>query len=131
MDQGPLVIEQIDAAAKFLAEFEKKLPVMTAFWLKTGEEASWYLYVAPDEFDHNTVDVPYREVIRLAGEMRDPNFDPFQVKIIKPSDPLAKAALDFHQRFPGRTPIRLHQRYFGGISADEVYIYPTPITVSS
>ena len=48
MDQGPLVIEQIDAGARFLAEFEKKIPVMAAFWLKASEEGSWYLYVASE-----------------------------------------------------------------------------------
>jgi len=130
MDQGPLVIEQIDAGARFLAEFEKKIPVMAAFWLKASEEGSWYLYLASDEFNHNNLDVGYREVLRLAGELRDPNFDPFQVKLIKPGHPLAKAALDVLQRFPGRMATRLHRRNFGGVSVDEVYIYPTPIAVS-
>ncbi|MGA2702755.1 MAG: hypothetical protein ABSH35_16890 [Isosphaeraceae bacterium] len=130
MDQGPLVIEQIDAGARFLAEFEKKIPVMAAFWLKASEEGSWYLYVASDEFNYNNLDVGYREVLRLAGELRDPNFDPFQVKLIKPGHPLAKAALDVLQRFPGRMATRLHRRNFGGVSVDEVYIYPTPIAVS-
>jgi len=130
MDQGPLVIEQIDAGARFLAEFEKKIPVMAAFWLKASEEGSWYLYLASDEFNHNNLDVGYREVLRLAGELRDPNFDPFQVKLINPGHPLAKAALDVLQRFPGRMATRLHRRNFGGVSVDEVYIYPTPIAVS-
>jgi len=130
MDQGPLVLEQIDAGARFLAEFEKKIPVMAAFWLKASEEGSWYLYVASDEFNYNNLDVGYREVLRLAGELRDPNFDPFQVKLIKPGHPLAKAALDVLQRFPGRMATRLHRRNFGGVSVDEVYTYPTPIAVS-
>jgi len=130
MDQGPLVIEQIDAGARFLAEFEKKIPVMAALWLKASDEGSWYLYLASDEFNHNNLDVGYREVLRLAGELRDPNFDPFQVKLIKPGHPLAKAALDVLQRFPGRMATRLHRRNFGGVSVDEVYIYPTPIAVS-
>ncbi len=86
--------------------------------------------VASDEFNHNNLDVGYREVLRLAGELRDPNFDPFQVKLIKPGHPLAKAALDVLQRFPGRMATRLHRRNFGGVSVDEVYIYPTPIAVS-
>lgn len=129
MDQEPLVTEQIDAGAKFLAEFEKKIPVMAAFWLKASEESSWYLYVASDDFNHGDLRVGYGEVLRIAGELRDPNFDPFQVKLIKPSDPLAKAALEHLQRFAGRKSIRLRRRTFGEIGVDDVYIYPTPITV--
>src|SRR5580704_18702511 len=37
MDQDTLVSEQIDAAAKFLEEFQKYLPVESAFWLR-GED---------------------------------------------------------------------------------------------
>jgi hypothetical protein len=129
MDQGPLVIEQIDAGANFLREFGKKATVLAAFWLKASEEGLWYLYVASDEFSDKNLDVAYGEVLRVAGEMRNPYFDPFQVKLIKGDHPLAKAALEILQRFPGRMATRLHRRNFGGTSADEVYIYPTPVAV--
>ena len=125
-----MVMEQIDAGAKFLGEFEKKTPVSAAFWLKAGEEDSWYLYVTSEQFNDENLDVAYGEVLRIAGEMHDAAFDPFQVKIIKPGHPLAKAALEIHRRFPGRTTTRLRGRNFAGAIADEVYIYPTPIAVS-
>ena len=124
MDQGSLVKEQIDAGANFVANFEKKIPVTAAFWLKASEESSWYLYVASDEFNDKKLDVGYREVLRVAAELRDPNLDPFQVKLIEPGNPLAKDALDFLRLFPGRTAARLRRRNFGGASVDEVYIYP-------
>ncbi len=54
MDQGPLVVEQIDAGAKFLAELDKNIPVMAAFWLKASDEDSWYLYVASDQVNYPT-----------------------------------------------------------------------------
>ncbi len=129
MDQGPLVAEQIEAGAKFLAEFEKKTRVSTAFWLRTGEEDSWYLYIASDECNDTNRDGPYREVLRIAREIRDPNFDPFQVKVVTLSHPLAKGALDFQQQFSGKTAMRLRGRNFGGFPVDEAYIYPTPIAV--
>jgi hypothetical protein len=129
MDQGPLVIEQIDAGATFLGEFGKRAAIAAAFWLKASEEDLWYLYVASDEFNAKNLDVAYGEVLRIAGQMQNPYFDPFQVKLIKRSHPLAKAALEMLQRFPGRMATRLHRRNFGGMSADEVYIYPIPVTV--
>jgi hypothetical protein len=131
MDQGSLVIEQIDAGASFLAEFGKKAKVAAAFWMKASEEESWYLYIASDEFHVKNLDVAYGEVLRIAGQMKNPYFDPFQVKLIKETHPLAKAAIEILQRFPGRMAIRLHGRTFGGMGIDEVYIYPMPVTVQS
>jgi hypothetical protein len=130
MDQSPLVMEEIDAAARFLGEFGKEFPVIASFWLKAGEEDSWYLYVASEQFNDQNMDVAYREVVRIAGEMCDPDFDPFRVKLIKPTNPLARAATDFLQLFPGRKPIRLRQRNFGGLGAEEIYLYPRPVPVS-
>lgn len=125
-----MVIEQIDAGARFLTEFEKKIPVMVAFWLKASEEDSWYLYVASEEFNDKKLDVAYGEVLRVAAELRDPNFDPFRVKLIGAIHPLAKAARDVVRRFPGRMPARIRQSNFGGATVDEAYIYPTLTPVS-
>jgi hypothetical protein len=130
MDQSPLVTEQIDAGARFLTEFEKKIPVTAAFWLRANEEDSGYFYLASDEFNDEKLRVAYGEVLRVAREMRDPNFDPFRVKLIRPSDPLAKAAVDVLQRFPGRMPTRIYRSDFGGSSVDEVYLYPALTPVS-
>ena len=129
MDQGPFVAEQIETGAKFLAEFEKKTRASTVFWLRTGEEDTWYLYIASDEWNDTNRDVPYREVLRIAREFRDRKFDPFQVKVITLSHPLAKGAIDFQQQFSGKTAMRLRGRNFAGFRVDEAYIYPTPIAV--
>jgi len=128
MDQGPLVTEQIDAGAKFLAEFQKYAPVQAAFWLKE-EEGGWNLYVASDQINDDNFDVAYGEVLRIAGQIQEPWFDPFQVKLISLDDPLAQAALDIRRRYPGRIPTRFHGKTFGGVSVDEVYVYPSPIPV--
>jgi hypothetical protein len=131
MDQVPLVIEQIDVGTKFLGEFQKYLPIQAAFWLKETEEGDWSLYVVSDQITDDNFDVAYGEVLRIAGQLRDSWFDPFQVKLIGASDPLAQAALEIQRRFPGRMPIRLHGKTFGGVSVDEVYVYPssTPVLI--
>jgi hypothetical protein len=129
MDQVPLVSEQIDAGTKFLGEFQKYLPIQAAFWLKETEEGDWSLYVASEQITDDNFDVAYGEVLRIAGQLRDPWFDPFQVKVIGANDPLAQAALDIQRRFPGRMPTRFHRRIFGGVSVDEVYVYPSSIPV--
>jgi hypothetical protein len=129
MDQDALVIEQIDAGARFLCEFQKYLPVQAAFWLKESDEGEWSLYVASDLITDDNFDVAYGEVLRIAGELHDPWFDPFQVKLIGIHDPLARAALDLQRRYPGRTPTRFPGTTFGGIGVEEVYVYPSPLPV--
>lgn len=127
MDQGPLVIDQIEAGARFLAEFQKYAPVQAAFWLKDSEEGTWRLYVASDQITDKKFRVAYGEVIRVWKMLRDPWFDPFRVKLIGADDPLAKAALELYQRYPIRRPTQFPGRTFGGMSVDELYLYPTPV----
>src|SRR3954449_4517715 len=101
MDQGPLVSEEINAGAIMVREFDRYEPVKAAFWLKASDEEQRYLYLASDRIDDTNFDVAYREVLRLANEMRSPYLDPFRVKLIGGEDPLALAALDINKRFPG------------------------------
>jgi len=129
MDQGPLVSEQIDAGARFLGEFQKYLPIQAAFWLKDSEEGAWNLYVVSDRITDDNFDVAYGEVLRIAGQLQDTWFDPFQVKLIDVNDSVAQAALDIQRRFHGKVPTRFREMTFGGVSVDEVYIYPSPIPV--
>lgn len=129
MDQGPLVSESINAGARFLGEFQKYAPVQAAFWLKESEEGAWYLYVASDQITDDNFDVAYGEVGRIAGQLRDPWFDLFQVKVIGIDDPLARAMLEIQKKYPGRTRFRHDGCQLGNVSVDEIYLYPLPITV--
>ncbi len=129
MDSGPLVTEQIDAGARFLAEFEKAIPVAVAFWLKRPDRESLALCIASDQFQDEKRYAAYGEVVRVKGVLRDPELDPFQITLLEPTDPLARSALDYQRLYPGK-PVRLRDRVFGPIGIDEVYIYPAPIAVS-
>jgi hypothetical protein len=131
MDQSALVIEEIDAGADFLREFDKYEPVKAAFWLKSSDEDSRYLYIASERIDDKNFDVAYGEVLRLANQLRSPYLDPFRVKLINIDDPLAKAATDVLTRYPGRMPTRYGGKSFGGTSVDDVYIYPSPLPAAA
>ncbi len=127
MDQGPLVREEIDAGAELAREFDKYQPVKVAFWLKASDEEHRYLYIASDRIDATNLDVAYGEVLRLAAKMQSPYLDPFRVKLINAENPLAKAAVEINERFPGRLATRFGGKSFGGIIVDDVYIYPSPL----
>jgi|GEM_PF-1251350 len=124
MDTAPLVNEEIDAAATFAREFDRYAPVSVAFWLRKSDEANRYFYIASDRIDGNTLDVGYGEVLRLAGELRSPWFDVFLVNLIGIDDPLARAALELRTRLAGRPSFRFEGGLFGGVSAEEVYVFP-------
>ena len=130
MDQSPLVNEETEAGAEFVEQFDKKMPVKVAFWLKPSAAGQWYLYIASDQIDEQSLDRGYREVLRLANQSPSPYLEPLRVKLIPSSDPLALAALEFHRRFPYRGPTRLGRRLeletFGGSSVDGVFLYPAP-----
>jgi hypothetical protein len=130
MDQGTLVTEQIEAGATFLGELQKTIPVTAAFWLTEYDAPITYLYVASDDINDKSIKSAYGEVLRVAAEMSDPNLNPFRVKLIKSGDPLARAAIDFHEGFPTKRAARLRDIHFGGVGAEEVYLYGMPIVAS-
>lgn len=130
MDQGPLVIEEIDAGAELVKQFDSCRPVMAAFWLKASEEPYRYLYIASERIDDTNFDVAYGEVLRLVEKIRSPYLNPFRVKVISADDPLAQAAVTINERFPGRTGTHFGGRSLGGIGVDDVYIYPSPVPVA-
>jgi hypothetical protein len=129
MDQGPVVTEQVDAGAELIREFDKYVPVRSAFWLKESEDRQWYLYLISDRIDDSNFDAAYGEVLRLAQMHPTPWLDPFQVKVAGAKDPIAKAVLDIQSRYPGKLATRLRNRQLGDVSVDEVYIYALTVTI--
>ena len=118
--------EQIVAGSKFLREFDRYAPVVVAFWLKDSENGQWTLYVASDRVNDSNYDVAYGEIIRIAGEMKDPNFDPFQVRLLRMNDPMVKAALAAYSGRPPKIPFTIRAANFGGVGAEGVYLVRGP-----
>jgi hypothetical protein len=129
MDQGSLVTEQIDAGAKLASAFDQRIPLQAAFWLKTSEEGQWLLYLASDQINDSNFDVAYREVLQLLGRGPHIWLDPFQVKVRGIEDSAVKAVLAIQREYPDQLPLRLRNRMLGGVSVDDVYIYPMPVSL--
>jgi hypothetical protein len=117
-------MEEIDAGAELVREFDKYAPVTAAFWLKESDDEHRYLYIASERIDGNSINAAYGEVLRLANQIRSAYLDPFRVKLISADDALARAAVEIHKRFPGRLATRYGGKSFGGVSVDDVYLYP-------
>ncbi len=127
MDRGPLVREEIDAGAEFVREFDKYEPVKAAFWLKAADDDFRYHYIASDKIDDANKMAAYGEVLRLADKIQSPFLDPFRVKLLNANEQLVKAALEINEGFAIRVPTRLGGMSFGGVSVDDVCIYPSPL----
>lgn len=124
MDQSVLVSEQIRAGEKFLQEFSKYAPVDVAFWLRRGDDFAANLYLVSDQIRDGNMRDAYGELLRIANVIRDPNFDPFRVRFVGRSDRAAQAALAIYSTYQSSIPFHETGGFFGGATAEEVYVYP-------
>jgi hypothetical protein len=131
MAQDVLVIEQIDAGADFIRDFNDYFSVSVACWVNPAESDNLFLYIASDEIDDGNFDVAYGEVLRRLSSKRSQWLDPFQIKLISSSDPIARAAMEIRDRYPAKIPTRYNGSSLGGISIDSAYIYPPLSAVKS
>jgi hypothetical protein len=131
MDSHTLVNEQIDAAAELVERFDKFMPVSAAFWLKLVDDESWSLYIAADRVKRDGVALGNREIVRICQNINSPYLDMFQVRLIPDDNPLARAVLDVHRRYPGKLPIRFGGKFLGGIAIDGAYLYPVPVATAN
>ena len=126
MDQVTLVGNRIDDGRRFVERFAADgNPVHAAFWGKTAEEGLWFLYVATDLVDREGPAAAYRAVnasLRKLGEYWPHGSS---IKVIGPSDPIAKDVLEVMTRYPARLATRLSGRSFGAVEFDQAYIYPS------
>src|SRR5262245_52635134 len=120
MDQGPLVIQQIDAGARLVKEFEAYKAVRAAFWLETADDREWFLHLVSDQIDSN-FDLAYGEVLRITKKIPSPWLDPFQVKVLGSDAPLARDVIAIQQKPLGQLGGRFHGRQLGGVPVEEVY----------
>jgi len=124
MGQDFLVIEQIDAGTEFVRDFKDYVTVSVACWIKPADSDNLYLYIASNEIDASNIDVAYHEVLRRLSGKRSQWLDPFQIKLVNSSDPIARDAIQIRDRYPVSLPTRYQGSWIGGMGIDGAYIYP-------
>ena len=129
MDTDTLVEDLIDAGAKLVEELrQRSFDVTAAFWLKASEDGKWYFYVVSPVVDAEGLTKAYRKLHPLAQTMQSSWINPLQIKLIGPTNPIARDVLAIHSRTPGPgvSPIRWGGKKLGNVSVDEAYLYATP-----
>jgi len=124
MGEELLVNEQIDAGAEFVRDFNACFPVSVAFWVVPAESDDALLYISSDDINDSNIDVAYGEVLRKFRGKRSQWLDPFQVKLVNSSDPIARQATEIRDRYSSPAVTRYGGSSLGGTSIDGACIYP-------
>ena len=103
MDTDTLVENLIDDGQKLVAELPQHgLEVVAAFWLKPSVDGKWYFYVVSPVVDAEGLIKAYRRLHPLVRARPQPSWiDPLKIKLIGPSNPIARGMLAIPGRAPG------------------------------
>jgi hypothetical protein len=128
MDQTLLVDRELQDVPRLIEELRKDnfIP-KAAFWLFTSEADEWNLCLVMDGIKEHGSSKEYLTLVKAMRRMDDLWIDPFALKLIDSTEPLAKAVLDQlarRQEREAKIPIRLRKSNLGGVFADAAYIYP-------
>jgi hypothetical protein len=127
MDQIALVGHQIDDGQRLLEELVRAgFPLAAACWMKTEEDAQFYLYLASPLVDDKGLTEGYGRVHPVVRAMPQPFWvDPFEVKLLAVSDPMARDLLDLQRRSGGHRYLRNPVARLGDANIDGLIVYPT------
>ena len=124
MDQATLVEHQIDDVTRLVDQLRRDgFDVKAAFWLYTSEADQWFLYIASDAVNQEGITEAYKAVGRTMRRLPDLQIDRFQVKLVTPDDPVAKAVIDFQSKRHARLPTRVRAANLGDVYIESAYLY--------
>lgn len=126
MDQSTLVGDQIDEGRRFVERFAADgNPVRAAFWGKAEEEDSWFLYVATETVDRVGPTATYRAAHSSLEKLRESWITGSEIKVISPSDPVAREVIALMARHSGPPATRLSSYRLGPTGIEYSYVYPS------
>ena len=128
MDQSTLVEDRIDDGRRFVERFAADgNPVHAAFWVETAEERIWFLYVVTDLVDRVGPAIAYRAVNSSLQKLGELWLSSSEIKVVGPSNPVARDVLAIMARYPGRLSTRFGGKTLGSMAVEQTYIYPPQI----
>jgi len=126
MDQATLVEHQIDDVPRLIEQLKHdSFDVKAAFWLYTSEADQWFLYLVSDVVGQKGITEAYKAVYKVMRGLTDLWINPFEVKLVGPDDPIAKAVMIFLTKQHAPLPMRVRGTNLGDIYIENAYVYPT------
>lgn len=120
VEEGRSVIDQL---------LQEGFAVTAAFWMKHAEDGLWRLYVVSPLAEAGAGRRPFARLHAIVRQLPDPHLlEPFAVRVLGPSERLAKAVLAVYrgQAGPQSRPIEWSGPPLGDVGGDEAYLYPLP-----
>lgn len=136
MDTATLVSrERAERGREFLLKLQENgLPLTGAMWAQVEGDGRPYLYIVSPAVDSEgpfAADLRMGRVLRqFQPEPADPStrIDPFGIKLIRPSDPEARALALEYEWYPGDSPTHHRGSILGlNVPIDGAYIYPATL----
>jgi hypothetical protein len=128
MAQTTLVEMQMSEGQRLIDRLNQEgIEVTAAAWVKESDSGDWYLYLATPLVSENDGTLPaYRCVNSVFREMQKEGFgmDPFEIKLIRPHDPIAKDIAAHRASRPGGTPRPFAGSRLGELAVEQAWIYP-------
>jgi hypothetical protein len=124
MDPIPLVAEQIEDGRKLVARLmQEGFPVTAACWVKESDGGLWYLYLVSPVVDSRGPREGYRRVHAVIRQMPPFQTDRMEVKLIGPTEAVAKAITSIRDRSSGRGGTWYDGSSLGMLPIDTAYLY--------
>ena len=127
MDQATLVEHQIEDVPRLINQLKQHhCDVKDAFWLYSSEAEQWFLYLVSDVVDQKGITEAYRIVYKALSQLADVSavwINPFEVKLVSPSNRIAKAVSDLLSKQRAPVPTRVQGANVGDVYIETAYIY--------
>jgi hypothetical protein len=118
-------MNQIESGRSLLTQLKKEgFVVRAACWVKPFDEDRWTLYIATPSVDEKGTLEAYRKLIQVLRSVGDGWLTSSDVTLVSGEHPIVKDALDIKRRFPHDEAIRSPRSLLGGISVEDVFVYP-------
>src|SRR5688572_9876047 len=120
MDTEILVDEMKCDGQRLVAELIKtNLDAIRAFWPGPSNDGRWFLYIVSKLVDEKGLASAYRHVYRILNTIDASWVSVSDVKLISPSNPAARDALEIQTRHATHIPTWTRRRQLGDMAIDE------------
>jgi hypothetical protein len=124
MGQGTLVEMRIDGGKALVEALQNAgFDVTVSGWTRPSEESDWFLYIASRDVDDNGIASAYQKIYTTIQANPEFDIDPFEVKLISPSNPIARDLLAIQSTGVARIATRSRRPKLGHMGVEETYVY--------
>jgi hypothetical protein len=135
MDTSTLVSDLINDGQRIVDRVPSAgIEITAAFWIRSIEDSLWYFYVVSPIAESEPLNHAYARVMTLVRQMPGPHWiDPLEIRLIGPSNPIAKSVLAIHERHPGPNThgINWHGKDLCNERIEGAFLYPLPVMATN